>query len=501
MHPAIKKFIQKIEPPRWLLVLLSACFLLRIPSFFEPYYYGDEMIYLTLGQGIRQHIPLYLRLHDNKPPLIYIIAKIAGNLFWFKVILAFWSFATIVIFWHLAKKIFPKKERVAKAATIVFAILTTIPLIEGNIANAELFFIGPIMGGFLILLSKKLTAKNLFLSGILFSLATLFKIPAFFDIFAIVLLWIFFTAFKVKEIKRLVVNFFWLFLGFTVPILFTLIWYFWRGALKEYLIAAFLQNLGYLSSWSGQVAYKTSFLLRNRSLFIRTLIVALGSSLLFVKRKKLPKEFIFICLWLLFSLFAVTLSERPYPHYLIQAAAPISLLLGLLFYDKTLLQVFAIIPLTLAFFVPVYFRFWIYPTFSYYQRFVNFAAGRLTKEQYFSTFRKAINRNYEIAKMITTMTNTKDKVFVWGDDSSIYALSKRLPPIKYVADYHIRDFSSQKEIMNALLTNPPKMIVYLPEGRAFPALKLYLKEKYILLADIEGAEVYKIIDAGRPLLK
>ena len=56
---------------------------------FEPYYYGDEMIYLALGQGLRQGIPLYLGLHDNKPPLLYLTAAISGNLFLFKVILAF----------------------------------------------------------------------------------------------------------------------------------------------------------------------------------------------------------------------------------------------------------------------------------------------------------------------------------------------------------------------------------------------------------------------------
>ena len=40
--------------PNWLIVILALVFLLRVPSFFEPYYYGDEMIYLALGQGVRQ---------------------------------------------------------------------------------------------------------------------------------------------------------------------------------------------------------------------------------------------------------------------------------------------------------------------------------------------------------------------------------------------------------------------------------------------------------------
>ena len=80
------KFIQKIHVPNWLVIILAVVIILRIPTFFEPYSYGDEMIYLTLGEGMSQGIPLYSGLHDNKPPLLYILAAISGRLFWFKAI-------------------------------------------------------------------------------------------------------------------------------------------------------------------------------------------------------------------------------------------------------------------------------------------------------------------------------------------------------------------------------------------------------------------------------
>ncbi len=79
----MKDFLDKIHLPNWLLGILVLILVLRIPSFFEPYYYGDEMIYLTLGEGVRQGATLYKDLHDNKPPLIYIIAAVAGSLNWF----------------------------------------------------------------------------------------------------------------------------------------------------------------------------------------------------------------------------------------------------------------------------------------------------------------------------------------------------------------------------------------------------------------------------------
>ena len=116
------KLISIIDTPLWLEIFFAVLLLLRIPSFFEPYYYGDEMIYLALGEGVRQGIPLYSGLHDNKPPLLYLTAAIAGNLFWFKVILAFWSLITVYGFWKLINHLYPKKESLHKISTIIFGL-------------------------------------------------------------------------------------------------------------------------------------------------------------------------------------------------------------------------------------------------------------------------------------------------------------------------------------------------------------------------------------------
>ena len=50
----MKKFIEKTHIPVWLAIVLGIVVLLRIPTFFEPFSYGDEMIYLTLGEGVRR---------------------------------------------------------------------------------------------------------------------------------------------------------------------------------------------------------------------------------------------------------------------------------------------------------------------------------------------------------------------------------------------------------------------------------------------------------------
>lgn len=486
----VKKILGKLHIPTWLFVLLVIVFALRIPSFFEPYSYGDEMIYLTLGEAVRQQIPLYKGIHDNKPPLLYITAALAGSLFWFKAILAIWHLATVFVFWKLAGALFSKNKKLQVIATIIFALATTLPPLEGNIANAELFMIGPIILTFYILLTKKLNFKNIFGAGMLFSTAILFKVPAVFDIPTIIIFWVLTQKLSFKNLKTTFKNSAILFLGLLTPIAATLLYYHFRSALWEYMAAAFLQNVGYLSSWRpGDV--REPFLVRNAPLLTRAGIVAFGLLVLFIKRNKLSKQFVFLTTWLLLGLFATTLSERPYPHYLIQIVPPASLLLAMLFVKKNIEQVLVIIPLTLAAAVPVYFDFWKYPTLPYYQKFVNFATNRISKDEYFSTFGGQVLRNYEIAKIIISLTNKKDKIFVWGDSSAIYALSRRLPPGKYVADYHIKDFSSKEETFKTLLENEPKLIIILPDSPNFPALTDFLKRNYIQIDFVEDVEIWK----------
>jgi 4-amino-4-deoxy-L-arabinose transferase-like glycosyltransferase len=491
-----------LHTPKWLFVLLLIVLILRIPSFFEPYSYGDEMIYLSLGEAIKRGIPLYSQIHDNKPPLLYIMAAIAGNLFWFRAILAIWHSATVFLFWKLTRALFTKNKKLQVVSTAVFALLTTLPLLEGNIANAELFMVGPTIAAFLILLTGKLNPKNLIVSGILFSIATLFKVPAAFDIPAIVFLWlVVIKKFNTKAVKNIVINIFFLALGFAAPIALTFIWYTLRGAFNEYLIAAFLQNVGYLSSWRPDDVAEP-FLTKNGPLLLRAAIVAIGSLILFWKRKKLSKQFIFITIWLLLSLFAVSLSERPYPHYLIQSVPAISLLVGMLLTLENLEQSLTIIPLTLAFLVPVYYKFWYYPTTPYYTRFVKFATGKITKNEYFSLFGGHILRNYKIANYILASTKRNEKVFVWGNSSMIYALSRRLPPGKYVADYHIKDFSSNKEVIAILKADMPSFIVILPSSKVFTELSNLINRNYGLVETMEKATIWKLLDPQvRKLLK
>lgn len=477
--------------PKWLLGILLLVLILRIPTFFEPYYYGDEMVYLTLGQGVRQGLTLYKDIHDNKPPLLYLTAAVAGNLFWFKVILAAVSIITIVLFYKLAKKILEKNPTTQKLSVLIFALLTTLPLFEGPTVNSELFMIGFTIWAFLILLKEKVTSANIFAAGLLFGIGSLFKIPAAFDAPIIVLYWIAVKGFgKWKEIVKDTLI---LIGGFAFPILLTIVYYFLQGALREYIVAAFLQNVGYLSSFRPSDVAKP-FLVRNAPLLIRAGIVFLAFAIVYFFRKKLTKKFILLTLWTFLALFAITLSERPYPHYFIQAAAPLAFLIGMLVTEKTFEQSLTIIPLAVAFFVPVYYKFYLYPTTPYYLRFINFATGRISKNDYLNSFDSQTVRNYQIADFLMQSSAPSDRVFIWDPASpTIYALSRRLPPIKYVVPYHVFDYSNTKTVAAQITTNPPRFII-LTSWATYPELTPLIRMKYLLITQIGNANIYVRID-------
>lgn len=483
----IGDFLHLPDLPTWLLGILVLVLILRVPSFFEPYYYGDEMIYLTLGHGVTQGLTLYKDIYDNKPPLLYITAAIAGNLFWFKVILAAWNILTIIIFYKLAEVLFQKRKWSVKLAALFFALITTLPIFEGLTVNSELFMIGFTILAFLILLKEKLATKNIFFAGVLLGLGTLFKVPAAFDAPVIVFYWLMTEGFANWKVvlKRTLI----LVVGFLVPIVLTVIYYFFKGALPDFLKATFLQNITYLSSYRPGDIQKP-FLLKNAPLLIRASIVFVGFIIIYVVRKKTSSRFILLLIWMLLSLFAITLSERPYPHYFIQAAAPVSFLLAMLFTERSIEQAFTVIPLAIAFFIPFHYNFYQYQVVPYYVRFINFVSGKMDRNTYLQSFDTNTIRNYQISDFLIKSSGPSDRVFIWDPASpTIYALSRRIPPVKYVVPYHVYDYSNTKELAQNLNKNLPRFIIT-SIRYPYPEIASIVKSDYLLIQQIDDVNIY-----------
>src|SRR6185437_5190831 len=136
----------------WVLILLCvAFFFLRLPSIIEPYWYGDEAVYEVIGQSMNHGQLLYRDIWDNKPPLLYGIYAFAnGDQTDVKTFSLLIGIVTTLLFYFLSQKIF-NKQKVSTALTIIFMFLLGTPLLEANIANAEVFILLPTILGALFI--------------------------------------------------------------------------------------------------------------------------------------------------------------------------------------------------------------------------------------------------------------------------------------------------------------------------------------------------------------
>lgn len=485
-----------------ILILLSVA-VLHLPSLFEPYWYGDEGIYLTLGMAVRKGLVLYRDIHDNKPPLLYWTAALAGSQFWLKFILMVWHLLTIAVFYRLAKLWSGKSNWIPVIAAGLLAVLTMLP--EGNIANGEIFMILPVIGGMLTLIQKsKIKSQKsedqalgyLFI-GFLFSMGFLFKVPAAFDFMAAAIFYVFFLSAGVKDaISRIFNKNIWLMVfGFLGPVVLSLIYYATRGGFEPYLRSALLQNVGYLSSWkTGDNPGNSPFVISG--LMLRAIILFIGTAGLWIAglKFKLSLKTSFVSLWFLFALFGALLSARPYPHYLIQPAVPAALLLVVLFIDKTKIAKIVVgVQIVAAVVAYLFVGFWSYSIWPYYQNFAAWATGNKTQTEYFAFFGEQVNRAYKIAEYVRRTTSPQDRIFIWGDDPYIYPLSQRLPAGRYTVAYHVVDFNGYEETALAVKLKMPKIIIWLDNDRQFPQLSAIISSDYARAGNIDGAEVFRLI--------
>ncbi len=526
MFSRLKSFLLRHE---LLIIIVLLCALVRVTSLYEPYWYGDEGIYLTLGQGVRHGLQLYRDIHDNKPPLIYLIAAVADTQLWFRVILIAWNSASIVVFSLIASFLFDTKRKIdhtikllgitfplphySTVATLIFAILPFFA--EGLIPNGEIFMILPTMIGALMLLrswsAKRLDMPHAFIAGIFFSIGFLIKVPVLFDAFAAG--WFFFVLAKLfgkmskKEssflarVKAIVLAppAYAFVAGLAIPIVLSIVYYASIGILQPYLRSALLQNVGYLSSWqtgTHDASNVTQSGLKNRAIALGVFIIA---TLFF--GGLIPAEFLFLLVWFACALFGTLLSERPYPHYLIQMIPLLALFPpGFVFLlrqakRKVAPAIHGIIGMLLVMVVfalsYAVIRFWHYPIRPYYENFFSYITGKRSEAEYQKFFDPTLPEQYSLARIIVSASNPDDRIFIWGDLPTLYALTHRLPPGRYTSAYHILDFHGEDETMAAILKREPKLILIDTRLRKFPNIDPLLREEYMLLTKTDHFMLYR----------
>src|SRR3989344_692322 len=144
----MKFFKRKLQTHYLVLALiLFLTFLLRFPSLFEPFWYGDEGIFAAVATKLNQGGVLYQDAWDNKPPMIYLsyalIFKFWGvSMFSLRLMTIIVVLATATLVYEIGQAILGYKR--ALWATFIFGFLTSLRIVEGNLALTEIFMILPI---------------------------------------------------------------------------------------------------------------------------------------------------------------------------------------------------------------------------------------------------------------------------------------------------------------------------------------------------------------------
>lgn len=491
-----KKFLS-VSPLFYLVISLILSIVLRIPSLFDPYWYVDEGVYLTGGQIIRKGLTLYRDLYDNKPPLIYFSAALTPNQFWWHLLGIIAALCAVYLFYRLAKLLL-KNSRAVSVATVLFSLLWNLPFLEGHTVNAEHFFV-PL--GFLALLLALRKNNHLFrdliFSGILFGLGFLFKFHSFFDLLSLAFFWLLLREPKLSlsyfftTVKNLLL----IGLGFSVPLVLSVVYFFFRGELIGYWEAAFTGNFDYAVRWR-PVLPSFLMILEAETMKGRFIILVALLAVLFFLRKKFSPAVLFISVWLLFNLFGTLLSGRGYPHYLLTSVPAAVLFLGLFIFGLWRERGLALGFTGLVIGSILAFHFYFYPSLSYYSNFISLVRGQESWSTYAqNNFGWTTGRNLEIADYIKQRTEATDRIFILSDQPHLYALTDRVPGVPYLFIFQMNDLHREEVVMRTLQENPPKMIViFADEPRTLPGFNELLSLRYQFSTSIYNAMVYELTD-------
>ncbi len=454
-----------------LLLILGLIFLLRLPSFFEPYWYGDEGIYLALGQAMQRGAVLYRDIWDNKPPLLYLIYAIVPTLLWAKVTATVCVLGTVVFVQKISKNYF---------AALIAGVLLSLPLLEGTIANAELYFTLPITIAAYLFLKDKINALVI---GCLFTAAFLLKVPAVFDFLGL------FLAYLI--IKKDLKPFFKIAAIFAVIMIPIFLYFYLNNGLGDFITAVFKQNSSYVAIDSGP------FSKLSNPLFVKAFILV--TALLFLTflyiKKRIPKELLVLTCWFGFSLYGALLSNRPYMHYLLQLVPPAVILFFYLFANirKYILFVAAFALIIFAL-IRMFTGAFALDSLAYYRNWFDYISERKTWDEYVNGFDPRTSNSYSIAQYIIHNTNPTDPIFIWGDASFVYVLSNRPAATKFIQAHHLTTIPPKNYdlIIQRLEKYQPKFIIISRPGNfTFPALETFVKKNYRLVNMFQDLYVYQ----------
>jgi hypothetical protein len=493
-----------------LLIALTVLLILRLPNFVEPYWYGDEGIYLTIGHALRHSARLYTDIVDHKTPIIYLLAMVPTQ-FWFRILLLGWMMVTTSLFWLIARRFF--RDGLAFACTLLFVLGTTLPLFEGNIPNGELFVLGFVVGA-LFLLSRTPTIRVQFDlahrwqrrhwwlvvgAGVLSGLAILTKVPAGFDMGALgaLLIWPIFSQFPGRHPRLLLqtsLKAAILFtLGVGIPIALSIVWFAVQGNLNDYIQFGLLYNFHYTGTFVPTFHPDWLKIIFSTPGKLSILLAALAATIAASRWRQDGGRLGWLLFWTVATWFALLLSNRPYPHYFIQVVLPFTFLVGNMF-DRRTCQAgrIGVILVMIGLLTTLWaYDFRPYAVFSYYSQYARVVTGQLSWDDYHHRFNGLVSQNKTISEFLLTNTSATDRLFIWGTNPMLYAQTHLQPAARFTVAFHIQDLQAYDQTLAEIKKYQPIYIVVMKNEQSWPELENYIHSNYIFSIATSDMQLYR----------
>lgn len=504
----------------FILLGIFAFIVLRLPSLAEPHWYGDEGIYAACAQEMSYGETLYRDIWDNKPPLIYWLYVLAGNtnrMLWARIFNLAAGIATIIGIYRLATELTDTKKAFLAFFTAIPLLAT--PVFEGNIANGENFFLPLTVWGLYLGFTASENKWKQLISGILFGLASLFKLSAVLDFAGFIVFFIFTRTRLIsekpdaKDISKL--SFF--ALGFLSPILCVSLFELTRENFCNFA-STFIDIFRYVrypgENWLGVVFFQMTGKVKLLLLLIGTIIVGLN----FFSRKMDKKE-VFVALILLFEYMATLVSSRHYVHYLLQVLPGFSLLIAIWItklrtpiplLKKINICAISILGLYLALITfnqgkdihvnygdgKLNSRNLFHKMHAYYENYVSYAIlqskSRADYNRFFNneeTLMEVLRRNLDSV----FADIPKDKIYVYTNRAWTYPyLHIRVPTSLPTAFQRNNTENGNNKLLNGLKENKPQLIVIEKSVPSFEELEVFISESYEYVME-DGVYQYFII--------
>ena len=478
----------------FLIILLKV--VLFVPFIGEPLE-RDEGAYGYIAQQVLSGGLPYRDAFDHKPPAVYYLYAGVFKLFGdslqaLRVFTLCFSLITLLVVFGLASYLWGGGAGLL--AAFFYALFSGGPLVQGTAANTETFMVLPLLLAlfcFIGFMRRPVAAKLaspaeqalqlLFLTGLFSGLAIMFKQVAIVNLFVLIL----FVLFRQNRWRNLV----WLSVGTMVVPLIFLLYFFFQGALNDFIYGTILVNAKYLQSvpgtlW-GRLVYGWTITTNIARLENGLIWVLALSGALFIVFWERRQQNLLLVLWSIASLIGVCGSGLFFGHYYIQLVPALCLLSGYaLVRLKDKVSSYGWITMGLS---VLLLSLYVVPfQLPFYNQY---SGAEISEHKYGS---KQFVVSLSLAEEMKKFVKTQDKVLVWSANPEVYFyLQKKSPTIyfNYLAWMH--DDQVKQKVLSDIFVAEPDYIVWTGYGLNYQRLQQYIGLNYRFYLEVDAWKVFK----------